>query len=323
MKPQKATQITGIERRKMQRIADKHGIEIARAGENGTMEFTWGNLSSIKFFDTYSKISILKSVVNNPIVFSFIVNKGGEGKTTNNINMANAFSGIGKTLIIDGDGQGNTSEQFGILDGVMLQDALEDNEKIYDAIRPVDGNDNLFILPNNIDFHEYLRRQKGRKAPFILLKLINYIKKHLDFDFIWIDSPPALDIALELILFSLDYAILTYAAEPQAYKGVFHTIAVCNEIKMDEFVPNINLEILGILFNRIKHNSSTNKIWMDRVKEEYETFDTIIRSNEDIPKAQNNMESIMHLRRDSKAGLDAYNLFFEIIEKIIKLNKGK
>jgi len=62
------------------------------------------------------------------IVFSFINQKGGVGKTTSSVNTAHGLALKGyKTLLIDTDPQGNAADDLGIKGGNELFLLLKEN----------------------------------------------------------------------------------------------------------------------------------------------------------------------------------------------------
>lgn len=86
-------------------------------------------------------------------VVSFIIQKGGCGKTTTTVNTASYLAQQGfKVLAVDMDPQGNLTQHFGydtdLLSPTLTQLFLK--EKTFDEV-VLRRSENLHILPNNIE----------------------------------------------------------------------------------------------------------------------------------------------------------------------------
>lgn len=123
-------------------------------------------------------------------------NKGGVGKTTTASNIGVFLSALGKkTLLVDLDPQANATMSLGIEPGEIekgIYDVLVGGVSPQEAVRKthIFGFD---ILPSSIDLAAVTVELVGMKErEYILEKALKKLSSN--YDYIFIDSPPSLDI---------------------------------------------------------------------------------------------------------------------------------
>ena len=172
--------------------------------------------------------------------------KGGVGKTTTAINLATAFSVIGKdVLLLDLDPQGNASTGLGV--------TQEDRKyNIYNLMRgEVDINQiiisteipNFDIIPSTIDLvavEVELITKFGKEI--ILKREIAELRKK--YDLIFIDCGPSLGLLTVNALTAADSVLIPLQAEFFALEGLAHLL---NTIMLIKKSLNSTLVIEGIL----------------------------------------------------------------------------
>ena len=136
-------------------------------------------------------------------IVTFISGKGGSGKSTVLVGIANELALMGnKVLIVDTDTGANCLDVItGIGEGVVYNwgDIFTETCDIEDAIYPSQSIQNLYILPAPKDY-------KKEYAPGILKDLLRLISSN--FDYIFIDAPAGLGGNLALALEPANEAIL-------------------------------------------------------------------------------------------------------------------
>jgi cellulose biosynthesis protein BcsQ len=144
---------------------------------------------------------------------SFHVEKGGTGKTTLTGNVGCELSKYGKTIIVDGDPQGNITNWFVEQDiSAELSDVLTGKAKLKDTV--VQVRENLYILPT-FSIGGNLKEWSETKLfqePYVFQDLIDDLQ-NLGFEFCLFDLGPGISNLEKSILSCMDEVIGVIGAE--------------------------------------------------------------------------------------------------------------
>lgn len=230
------------------------------------------------------------------ITISLLNRKGGAGKTTASVNLAAIFALTkGKrVLLVDFDPQANASTYLGKFitkDEVSVYNVVCEDFDINQAIIDTDI-ECLKLLPSNVN----LDKADTTIAALPMAKeylLKNKLSTIADqFDYVFIDCPPARNNLTANALTASDYAILPCEATEYGVDSIF---------AMREFVTNIrqyvnqNLKVAGILFTK-KENTAAQNLYYDQIKqllENYHFFETDIRKTTVVEKSLNAHEPLI------------------------------
>lgn len=238
-------------------------------------------------------------------VISIINQKGGVGKTTTAHNLA---AGLRlqkkKVLLLDLDAQCNlTLLQRANNNTHTIYDVLTGKTKLRDAIQNdfVAGSKNLILL------------QSKAGAEQILKYVLQSAK---DYDYVIIDTPPALGIITINALTASDSIIITSTADLLPIQGLNDLYKTVQTVKKNS---NPNLKILGILVTRFNKRTVLGKTMLKSLtdiaaKIGTKVFNTEIRDSIAIKEAQAKQTDIFSYSRYSTAGRDYKNLTTEILE---------
>lgn len=237
---------------------------------------------------------------------SFINMKGGVGKTTTVVEVGTilARDHEKRVLVIDLDPQTNATFSFM---GIEAWEALKDNATIadvlgmnasyssrdneYDINKAIVKNvleiEGLDLIPSHIELTFLdldLSGQAGRDI--ILQKQLANCNE--EYDFILIDCPPNLTLAPQNALVVSDSIIVPVTPEFYPSIGLPLLINRVNELKRR--LPNCNVEILGVLFTKVKRTTNNHITLMDDIRKTceelgIESFQTIIPDTVRISEA--------------------------------------
>ncbi|WP_204201115.1 ParA family protein [Mammaliicoccus sciuri] len=195
------------------------------------------------------------------IKYTISTNKGGEGKSTSVTNIASEIAKEGyKTAIIGMDAQGNESLSFGYRPDDFkdtIYDVLMGEAEAEDVIYKV--SDNLYILPANDDMDYFTMDilQEYGTAEGILHVLKNRLESIEDqFDYIFVDAPPSMEIVQINILNYIDKIIVPYHPSVYSMRSIQRFI---NRVEKIQKSSNLNLNIEGILVTMYRENTNLHK----------------------------------------------------------------
>lgn len=236
--------------------------------------------------------------ISRPIVISVAQNKGGTGKTTTTLNLGAALAARGsKVLLVDLDPQANLSSGTGIdianLETSMYEVFLDRNISLMDIAQP---RINLTVAPGHISMVKLemdLVNRTGRE--WILKRKLEPLQGQ--FDYVLIDCPPSLGLAVTNALASSHYVLLPVQTQAYALYGVPQLIEFINVVQED---LNPELEILGVLLTFTNRTRLSREV-EDEVKKYFQSgvFATPIRQNIKIAEAPLSGQSILTYAPDA------------------------
>lgn len=238
--------------------------------------------------------------------------KGGTGKTTSAINIAACLAAREKrTLLLDLDQQGNTSQNLGMAESDFTISNILINEE---RVRAFQVRENLVLIPCDRRFSRFETEAKDKlRREELLKKALEPIKSKCDF--IIIDAPPALGLTTVNAFTCADHVIIPLEAQQfgiDAFKEVMKLLTAIKE------QLNPTLDLLGILFTRHRKNVILNKDIYRAMSDDFpgKTFETVIRENVALREAPHQNKTIIDYNPDSNGGKDYMKLTEEILNRL-------
>ena len=255
-------------------------------------------------------------------VISLVNQKGGVGKTTSSINLAAALGNEGKkTLLIDLDSQGNSSNGLGLNSNDFeydIYDVITGNCEIKKAIIKTKFK-NLSIIPSTInlagievEFIKKMLEDNNFKQNEQLKMKINEIRDY--YDYIIIDCQPSLGISTMNALVASDSVIIPVQCEYYALEGITQLL---NTIILVQSNMNPNLRIEGVLLTMLDGRTNIGLEVIEEVRKYFKNkvFNTIIPRLVKLAEAPSHGEPINAYEPTCRATLAYENLAKEVISR--------
>lgn len=248
-------------------------------------------------------------------VISISNQKGGVGKTTTTGAVAAGYKQKGyKVLCVDLDPQANLSFSAGAEteDCPTIYEILKGEAKASFSIQKLPSFDvissNILLSGIELEF-----TQTGRE--YLLKENLAQVKDK--YDYIFIDTPPALSILTVNAFTASDYIIIPMIADIFSLQGIAQLSETIDRVRK---YCNPNLKVEGIVltkYNKRTVLSREIKGTAELIAKELKTiiFNTTIRSSVAIMEAQTNQQDIFNYAPKNTATQDYKELVEEFIER--------
>jgi chromosome partitioning protein len=248
---------------------------------------------------------------NKAKIISIVNNKGGVGKTTTTAVLGEAMARRGlKVLMVDMDSQGNLSQIFEVsTEHGQVADSMLDIDLLLNQVKV---NENLYIVPSDLKLQKIeselltaISNQHRLSAALNITLIENY-------DFVLIDCPPSLGLLTQNAINASHSCLVTVQPESSAVVGLDTIFKVINDIGK---YSGRNVAVEGILFTMVEKNIVHEgfKKFVRTTYANVKVFNTEIKKNVDVSKAQAMKEQLFNFKSKSVVAI-AYD---ELIDEIL------
>jgi len=252
-------------------------------------------------------------------IFSISNQKGGVGKTTTTVNLATALSALKKkVLIIDLDPQGNATVSLGLKrcqGGKSSYTVLTGRYAAAECVLPT-AIPYLYVLPASQELLGVdIELADVERPQFYLKKAMAGLS---DFDYIFVDCPPAVGLLTMNALVASTSVIIPVQCEYLALEGVADLMKTIERIRKN-FNPTLKVE--GIVMTMYDGRSRLSRSVVNDVQSFFGdlVFDTVIPRNVRIPEAPSHGKPVM-LYDFRSVGAQSY---IRLAGEVLRREKGE
>lgn len=253
-------------------------------------------------------------------IISIVNQKGGVGKTTTAVNLVACIGSLGfRTLIVDIDPQGNATSGLGLNKReikLSSYDVILGGANAKDVVRPTDCK-NVDILPANMNLAgAELELVDGKHRESRLKTGLAPIKG--DYDFIFLDCPPALGLITLNALCASDTILVPIQCEYYALEGLSQLMSTVRQVKR---LYNPLIEMEGVLLTMYDGRLNLTQQVVTEVKRFFpqKVYSSVIPRNVRLSEAPSFGQPVYYYDRASK-GSDAY---MELALEFLRSNNKK
>ncbi len=243
---------------------------------------------------------------------------GGVGKTTTAVNLAASLAAAEqRTLLIDGDPQGNATSGVGVDEGQIkttIYDVIIGGTPLADAIIKHVHFRHLDVVPATPDLagaEVELVERKNREQ--MLRNAVGPVRR--SYDYVLIDCPPSLGLITLNMLAAADALLIPLQCEYYALEGLSQLL---NTVHLIQRNVNPNLAIDGVLLTMFDARLNLSRQVAAEAREYFgtEVFDTVVPRNVRLAEAPSFGKPII-LYDVASVGAQAYvNVAKELMHRI-------
>jgi len=246
--------------------------------------------------------------------------KGGTAKTSTSLNLAASFAKFHKkrVLVIDFDAQANLTTGLGFDPDVndSLAPVLRGEKSVEEVILKTDIP-HLDLIPAD-SWLERIEVTDPLASDRYSHERLREILAPLNYDIIFIDTPPSLSWLTESALIASNYSLVCATAEFYSVKGLQ---------RLSHFMDSISqrhpLEVIGVALSFWNPRGQTNPTFIDLINDTFpgKILKSKVRRDVVVSKASIHGKPVFDVAPKSRAALDYTSLSKELLKRIQSVKK--
>ncbi len=241
--------------------------------------------------------------------------KGGVGKTTTSAALASGLTHRGfRVLAIDMDPQGNLGFSLGLgPEESDIYEALSGAKSIREVICQTEECD---VIPSGMMLSSFPTQAEGRGVQETLKEKLHEVEA--DYDYIIIDTPPALNLLTVNAYAAASYLLIPMGADILSLVGLSQLRETVEAVREQ---VNPELKVLGILLTRFNARTRLSRDVMDMARQvagqlDTQVFGHTIRTAVAVSEAPAHGESILKYAPSSRVSADYDGFVDEVLDKL-------
>ena len=250
------------------------------------------------------------------MIISIANQKGGVGKTVTSLNLAAALGRSKKrTLLLDLDPQGHSTISFMDAAAVerdvfmLFREEIEPREAVHSI-----EEESIDMIPATLSLAKVERDLIAEvDGHFALKDILDKLRDY--YDFIIIDTPPALGMLTVNCLVASDYILIPIQASYLSLEGTDDLLDTIDRIKNR---LNPQLEILGALITIHDRRTVLGKDVVSRIEEVFgeKVFSTTIGKSVRLEESPAYRESIFRYAPTSQSAQEYMKVCKEVVKRV-------
>lgn len=254
-------------------------------------------------------------------IVTFCSFKGGTAKTSTALHLGACLAAdhSKKVLLVDFDSQANLSVGlgFGADSTKTMVEVLQEKLSINKVIQPT-PIENLSLIPANT-FLDGIESTAPLVNDLYAHEKLRQALSELDYDYIFIDTPPSLGWLTQSAFFAANYSLICGIPEP-------FSIMALNRLKNyhDAIRKNHSIDILGVILTFWDERGATNHAYIQAINNAFpeKLFATKIRRDIAVSRAVLKGLPVFETDSNSRAGQDYKALSEEFIHKVSTIDSA-